>query len=145
MEALITASVVAALFFAAWRFQFLGVVVHCWLIPLLAAAIVANIRGGWAEHELTEPGHPLTHARTVTSNGIYSFFNINLNYHIEHHLFPGIPWYNLPKLHRLLLPEYRAANASIYSSYFAFAWDALKLGIHGRAPDVDRLDRNTEG
>ena len=23
----------------------------------------------------------------------------NINYHLEHHLFPGVPFYNLPKLH----------------------------------------------
>ena len=22
-----------------------------------------------------------------------------MNYHIEHHMFPGVPFYNLPKLH----------------------------------------------
>ncbi len=135
VETIITVASVGLLLFFAFRFQFLDVVVHCWLIPLLAAALIANIRGGWAEHELTEPGHPLTQTRTVTSTRLYSFFNINLNYHLEHHLFPSIPWYNLPKLHRLLLPEYRAAGAPIYSSYWAFVWDAFKMGIHGRAPD----------
>jgi fatty acid desaturase len=135
VEMMLMIAFFGGLFWLAFQFQFLGVVIHCWLIPLLCGAIIANLRGGWAEHELTDPGHPLTHTRTVTSNRIYSFFNINLNYHIEHHLFPSIPWYNLPKLHRLLLPEYQAAGASIYSSYFAFVWDAFKIGIHGRAPD----------
>lgn len=34
----------------------------------------------------------------------------NIHYHLEHHLFPGVPFYNLPKLHALLMrdPAYRA-------------------------------------
>ena len=27
----------------------------------------------------------------------------NVGYHIEHHLYPGVPYYNLPKLHKLLM------------------------------------------
>jgi fatty acid desaturase len=33
----------------------------------------------------------------------------NANYHLEHHLFPSVPFYRLPELHRLLMeqPSYR--------------------------------------
>jgi fatty acid desaturase len=33
----------------------------------------------------------------------------NANYHLEHHLFPSVPFYRLPQLHRLLMdrPSYR--------------------------------------
>ena len=133
-RALIVLSMVA-LFTAGYFYGFLMVIVHCWIIPLLIAGILGNVRG-WAEHQLTSPDHPLRHTRTVTSSAFYSFFNINLNYHIEHHLFPRIPWYNLPKLHRLLLPEYKKAGASVYSSYFHFVYDAFRIGIHGTSPDL---------
>jgi fatty acid desaturase len=29
----------------------------------------------------------------------------NINYHLEHHLFPGVPFYNLPKLHAVLMSD----------------------------------------
>lgn len=34
----------------------------------------------------------------------------NINYHLEHHMFPGVPFYNLPKLHAALMRDetYRA-------------------------------------
>ena len=96
------------------------------------AAMLGNIRG-WAEHTRTDPGHPLTETRTITSTRFFSFLNINLNYHLEHHLFPGVPWYNLPKVHRILLDDYKAAGSSIYSSYSRFMFDALRTGFFGRA------------
>ena len=29
----------------------------------------------------------------------------NINYHLEHHMFPGVPYYNLPKLHEALMRD----------------------------------------
>jgi len=125
------------LFASAYYFNFFDVLLHCWFIPLIVAIFLVNMRG-WAEHQLTSQDHPLRQTRTVTSSRFYSFFNINLNYHLEHHLFPGVPWYNLPALHRLLQPEYEKAGASVYKSYFWFLWDALRIGVHGRTPDFQR-------
>ncbi len=111
----------------------LQALLHGWVIPMAVAAGIVNVRG-WSEHMLTRPGHPLTHTRTVTSNGVVRFFMCNLNYHLEHHLFPGIPWYNLPRVHALLQDDYARAGASVYRSYVVFLWDALRVGVHGHAP-----------
>ncbi len=122
-----------AVFFAAWRLELLREVLLCWVYPMIVASVFGAVRG-WAEHMLTQPGHPLTQTRTVTSNALVSLFMCNLNYHLEHHLFPGMPWYNLPKLHRLLRGEYHEAGSFIYRSYLKFFMDALRLGVHGRTP-----------
>jgi fatty acid desaturase len=123
---------VAGVLWFSWRGGYFQTVMHVWLIPLVVAALLGNVRG-WAEHTRTQPGHPLTETRTVTSNRLFSFLNINLNYHLEHHLFPGVPWYNLPKLHRVLLNDYRQAGSSIYRSYARFLFDAFRTGIGGIA------------
>jgi fatty acid desaturase len=122
--------VLGSVLYSSWRGGWLPALVHLWLLPLVVAALLSNVRG-WAEHTLTVPGHPLTETRTVTSSRLFSFLNINLNYHLEHHLFPGVPWYNLPKVHRILLDDYRAAGASIYRSYSRFLFDAFRQGVHG--------------
>ena len=121
------------IFLTAIKFHFVNELLHCWLIPLFVAISFGNIRG-WAEHTMTEPGNDLIETRTVTSNKILSFLNINLNYHLEHHLYPTMPWYNLPKLHLLLQDEYRKAGTFIYKSYFVFLYDAFRTGVHGYAP-----------
>ncbi|MBI2089732.1 MAG: fatty acid desaturase [Deltaproteobacteria bacterium] len=61
--------------------------------------------------------------------------NVNLNYHLEHHLYPSMPWYNLPRLHALLQDNYRQAGSFIYKSYMKFLWDAFRAGVHGLAPE----------
>ncbi|MGH7751289.1 MAG: fatty acid desaturase family protein, partial [Gemmatimonadales bacterium] len=114
------------------QLQALHLLLHAWLIPMVVAAGVVNLRG-WSEHMLTRPGHPLTHTRTVTSNLVVRFLMCNLNYHIEHHLFPGIPWYHLPQVHALLREEYARAGASVYRSYAVFLWDAMRAGVYGYA------------
>ena len=46
--------------------------------------------------------------RTVYMNFFSRFIYWNMNYHVEHHMFPMVPYHNLPRLHRLIkhdLPE----------------------------------------
>jgi fatty acid desaturase len=101
-----------------------------WLYPLLVAGQFANLRG-LAEHGLTTGGNELTDTRTVTTHPTLAFMMCNINFHLEHHLYPGIPWYNLPKLHALLRDEYVEAGSSVYRSYAAFLWDVAKALTHG--------------
>ena len=46
--------------------------------------------------------------RTVYMNPFSRFIYWNMNYHVEHHMFPMVPYHNLPRLHQLIkhdLPE----------------------------------------
>ena len=40
--------------------------------------------------------------RSVRLNPIFSFIYWKMEYHIEHHMFPMIPSYNLPKLYEVI-------------------------------------------
>lgn len=111
---------------------------RAWLVPLVLAAQVTNLRS-LAEHGLTTGGNPFTASRSVLSNRLAGFFFCNLNYHLEHHLFPAVPWYNLPRLHRLLLPVYREAGSSVYRSYREFLRDFVRTSWSGLIPNVRLL------
>jgi fatty acid desaturase len=113
----------------------ISTLMQVWLIPLVIAAQISNVRG-LAEHGMTTGGSPFTDTRTVVSNRFVSFMMCNLNYHLEHHLFPGIPWYNLPKLHRLLQDEFKRAGSSVYRSYTEFLMDFVKRSFKGLVPNV---------
>ncbi|MEO0487023.1 MAG: fatty acid desaturase [Pseudomonadota bacterium] len=55
--------------------------------------------------------------RTVMMNPISRFIYLNMNYHIEHHIFTAIPYYHLPEAHKLLRHEMPAPDPSIWAAY----------------------------
>jgi fatty acid desaturase len=58
-----------------------------------------------AEHSMTDdPTNPLRNTRTTLASWWERIFIApnRVNYHLEHHLFMGMPLYSLPKLHRML-------------------------------------------
>ena len=54
--------------------------------------------------------------RTVYMNPISRFIYWNMNYHVEHHMFPLVPYHSLPRLHELIKddcpPVYRTQYAA---------------------------------
>lgn len=98
-----------------------------WLLPLQVAMFFTNIRS-IAEHQCTSTDNALSSTRTTRSNGLVSVLMLNLNYHLEHHLFPGVPWYNLPKVHRALLPVYVTSRPYLERSYMRYALKVLFRG-----------------
>jgi fatty acid desaturase len=90
-----------------------------WLLPLLLVGGMTAIRG-FTQHGITDATDPLLASRTVLPNPIVGFFVLHENYHLEHHLFPEIPSYHLPRLHRLIwrrLP--RAVSSRGYLRFLA--------------------------
>ena len=55
--------------------------------------------------------------RTVILNPILSWLYCNMGYHMEHHMFPMVPWYNLPKLHEHIKNELPKPNKGLLSAY----------------------------
>ena len=58
-----------------------------------------------AEHAMTDNDDPIRNTRTTYANWIEKllFAPLNVNYHLEHHMLMGVPYYNLPRMHKLLL------------------------------------------
>jgi fatty acid desaturase len=99
-----------------------------WLFPAQVAIFLSNVRG-LAEHLGTEgSGDAISRTRTVTSNKLVSFLMLNLNYHLEHHLFPAVPWYSLPKAHQMLKPIYQNRQPDVRRSYLLYALESLRTG-----------------
>ena len=64
-------------------------------------------------------------SRTVYMNPISRFIYWNMNYHVEHHMFPMVPYHRLPELHERIKHDLPAPNLSIAEG-FAEMWPALK-------------------
>jgi fatty acid desaturase len=93
------------------------VLLQVWLIPGVFVGYISAVRAV-AQHALTDADDPLLASRTVRSNPIVSFLLLNENRHLEHHLFPEVPSYNLPRLGALLasrLPH--TVEAASYSRF----------------------------
>jgi fatty acid desaturase len=56
-------------------------------------------------------------SRTVYMNPISRFIYWNMNYHVEHHMFPMVPYHALPRLHELIKDDLPAPNRSIWDAY----------------------------
>jgi fatty acid desaturase len=97
----------------------IGVLLQVWLVPGVVVGYVSAVRA-LAQHALTDAHDQLLASRSVQSNAVVSFLLLNENYHLEHHLFPEIPSYNLPRLRALLrsrLPY--TVEATSYTRFMA--------------------------
>jgi fatty acid desaturase len=69
--------------------------------------------GGLAENVVD---HRLN-TRTVYMNPVSRWLYWNMNYHVEHHMFPMVPYYNLPRLHELIKHDLPPPDPSIWHAY----------------------------
>jgi fatty acid desaturase len=127
-ELVLRVVVLGGLLIWAARSDTLGQFLALWLIPGYVFTVLNSIRF-LAEHYQTPWNEgQLLGTRTIISNQVHSFFWNNINYHIGHHVYPGVPWHNLQKLHAALLPEIERTNAVVDSSYFGVLWNACRRG-----------------
>jgi len=56
-------------------------------------------------------------SRTVYMNPISRYIYWNMNYHVEHHMFPMVPYHALPKLHEAIKSDLPPPNPSIIDGY----------------------------
>ena len=55
--------------------------------------------------------------RTVILNPFFSFLYPNMEYHIEHHIFPKIPCHNLKKLHKVIKKQMPNPKKGVIDAY----------------------------
>lgn len=73
-----------------------------WVLPLVTVLqAILRLRAILEHGAVTDTGSPLTAARTNLGPAwlMWFLFPHHVNYHIEHHLLPSIPHYNLPRCH----------------------------------------------
>ena len=105
-----------------------------WLLPVYAFMFLGDNFRSFAEHSHPEGDRAADRHRliTYTSNPLERMLvaPMNMNYHIAHHLWPSIPYYNLPTADHLMRRHPGAAGLEWRSSYFAYLltyWSALPI------------------
>ena len=91
-----------------------------WIIPMLTWLALAFRIRSIAEHCAVKNTHPLSMTRTTYANMIERVLiaPFNVGYHLDHHIYPSIPFYNLKKLHsELLKNKVYEKNAHVTKTY----------------------------
>ncbi len=65
-----------------------------WLMPIYGLTQHAGLAENVLDHRLN--------CRTVYMNPVNRFLYWNMNYHVEHHMFPLVPYHALPRLHEIV-------------------------------------------
>lgn len=118
-----------ALFFSV--FFFLGkpwLYFFLWILPAWTFLQLFLRLRGIAEHSGRKPSQDQALCSRTVVNPLQAFFIAphNVNYHIEHHLYVGIPYYNLPKAHKLLLERGSLPLHNVYKSYVPVLKELVK-------------------
>ncbi len=127
-ETLLKVVVYAILLSFAQRHGVLGKTLQVWLWPVLFFSLFNSMRFIAEHYETPWNEGKLTGTRTVISNPVHSWFWNNINWHIGHHVFPRIPYYNLIKLHKMIEPDIDGLGALVDKSYVAVFLNALRRG-----------------
>ncbi len=78
----------------------LPAILGVWLAPIFSLTQHAGLAENVLDHRLN--------CRTILMNRVSCFHYWNMNYHVEHHMFPLVPYYNLPRLYEIVksdMPE----------------------------------------
>ena len=89
-----------------------GVITEFWVLPLVLTfnPFFAN----WLKHFVGIPMHCGLRSdvpdfrkcvRTITLDPVSEFLYWRMNWHLEHHMYAGVPCYNLKKLHKLVAED----------------------------------------
>ena len=110
--ALYLATIVAAVTLQSWIPVFLIILPHffgTWLMIVHNTTQHAGLAENVLDHRLN--------CRTVYMNPVSRFIYWNMNYHVEHHMFPLVPFHALPKLHALVKDDCPPPYPSILSAW----------------------------
>jgi fatty acid desaturase len=130
--------------FQALRFGFyaaaLGIIAYAgalegfalyWIVPMFTWFVLIMRIRSISEHHAIDIDQPQTaypRTRTTQATLLERIFLApkNVNYHIEHHFFPSVPFYRLPELHALLMskPGYRE-GAHVTQTYWGVLGESV--------------------
>jgi fatty acid desaturase/nitrite reductase/ring-hydroxylating ferredoxin subunit len=80
-----------------------------WLVVFFGITQHAGLRENVLDHRYN--------TRTVYMNPLFRFLYSNMNYHVEHHMFPSVPYRSLPDLHDEIKDQLAPALPNTWAAY----------------------------
>lgn len=97
-----------------------------YVVPVFFVFPIAFALNRLGQHYDIEPSDPAQWATLVKGSWFWDRAFLYSNYHLEHHYFPGVPFYNLGRLQKLLMPFYEK-RGMVARSYGELVWRYLVL------------------
>lgn len=100
-----------------------------WLGPVYVTILLDNVRS-FSEHSHPESDEHADEHRLITFlPNIFEkwvFAPMNMHHHVAHHLWPSIPYYNLPKATKIIQEHEQADELEWRKSYFSHLFHWIK-------------------
>jgi fatty acid desaturase len=89
-----------------WWFAGTGAAVRAYVVPVFFVFPIAFTLNRLGQHYDIDPTDPAKWTTLVRGHWFWDFVFLYSNYHLEHHYFPGVPFYRLPEVQRALRPYF---------------------------------------
>ncbi|MCV3215927.1 fatty acid desaturase [Plectonema radiosum NIES-515] len=133
MEWFLSRLFVAAIFYISVQYHFLGYVLNFWFIPSAVVGLALGLFFDYLPHRPHQERDRWKNAR-VYPNRILNLLIMGQNYHLIHHLWPSIPWYNYQPTYYMMKPLldekgcHQTSGLLQKKDFFEFVYDIF-LGI----------------
>ena len=94
---------VAVIFYISVQYHFLGYILNFWFIPSAVIGLTLGLFFDYLPHRPHQERDRWKNAR-VYPNRILNLLIMGQNYHLIHHLWPSIPWYNYQPTYYVMKP-----------------------------------------
>ena len=110
-----------------------AVALRLYVIPVFLVFPVAFVINRIGQHYDIDPEKPAKWSTLVRSSPGWNFIYLWSNFHLEHHYYPGVPFYNLPRLQRRLKGFFEDEGIRA-RGYSGLLWDYL---VRNREPHTN--------
>jgi fatty acid desaturase len=110
-----TAAHLTVLALIGWQFGG-AAALRAYVLPVFFVFPIAFTLNRLGQHYDIDPTDPAKWTTLIRGHWFWDWCFLNSNYHLEHHYFPGVPMYRLPRLQRELRPFYER-HAMSWTNY----------------------------
>ncbi len=120
-----------------WYFFGVAAALRAHIVPVFFVFPIAFALNRLGQHYDIDPNDPAKWGTLMKGNWFWDFAYLNSNYHLEHHYFPGVPFYRLPALQKALTPFYEQKKMRWRSySGLVYGWLVLNRQPHTNWAEV---------
>ncbi len=107
--------------------------IRVYVLPIFVVFPIAFVLNRLGQHYDIDTDEPAKWSTLMKPSWFWDYAYLFSNYHLEHHYFPRVPFYNLPALHRLLRPFYASVGLKP-RTYRELLWNYL---VKNKAPHTN--------